>query len=238
MDEVRIPIDKFQREEPVPAKTERLAKEWNWLLYDPIKIYATDDGVYEVYEGGHRVEAAQMRDITHLLAIQYDITDVEAADAYTKQSRNRVNITRYDEHKAALWRGDESARSLEDVVIRNGFTIAARRQKGSMGIAAVATLYSMLRQYGAEHIGETLKYAAQTWPQDPRLNDGAFLDGLALFLSVYGDKIDDEVTALLAEVPISRLLSTAEGFQQRTRRGKVAATLREFSKLRKKPNRF
>lgn len=234
VEDVSIPIEKFQRLINEP-RGRKLAREWAWENYDPIKLYETEDG-YETYEGGHRVLAARILDLHELPALIYPITDIIAAQAFSRQSRNRRNISRYDEHKAGLFAGNDAAIQIEECVEGAGFKFVPVNTTRKSGIRAVGTIYQIVAERGLDHLARTLRFGKNVWPHSERVADGAFLAGLSEFLYFYEDRLGAASLQLLKEMAPGQFLSEAEGFQQKTRKSRVAAALRRASKVRKLPS--
>jgi hypothetical protein len=231
--EVIVPTDKYQR---VPTRVGSLVSSWNWTDYDAIKVYEID-GHYEVFDGGHRVEAAKKLYIDELPAMVYPIDDKQAAASFSRQNHNRRNITKFHVHEAALYHQDPVAMRIEEILDEEDFSFTSTNNGSGTKIQAVASIYSIFentRYDGDQILRDTLRFAKRIWPSDPKLADGAFLFGLAEFLNGYQNRITEEHEKNLRQIPINRLLEEAAGFQQSTRARRVAASLRKFAGLRKR----
>lgn len=234
VDLIDIPESTYQRspESTHSKKDEYLAENWDWGLYDPIKVYPVG-GRYETYEGGRRTRAARTRKIKHLPAVVYPFTDQEAVKLFKNQGRARIDITRFNQYYAALYDGDPIAKGIQEVLKRHQYEATPRGGRNSHDISAIASLYKVVEGQDVGHLDYTLGVIREIWKEDRYASDGAFITGMGIFLGAYGSHLTDEAKRRLAEKPIANILATAKGHQQSTRSTRVAAALRETSKLRK-----
>lgn len=245
LNEVHIPFEKYQREEIYPKRIVKLENSWDDRQCDPIKLYPLKDSdllakglKYSCRDGGHRVCAAKGLGKTHLPAMLYrDMEDTEAATLYSKQAENIVPMTRYDKHKAAVYVKDPQAVEIEDAIKAEGFTFTASRSRSDLyKIASVSDVYVCVKDYGVDELRSTLRAIRSSWPSDPRRVDGAFIYGLTAFRHYYDGQLDQEGREKLEGHPVNNLLNEAQGYQQRTRRLKVARAIRALTKARKLPS--
>src|ERR1035437_7556974 len=145
--DITIPVAKYQRDELDPKKIERLAENWTWPLYDPIKVYrVAGESAYQVYQGGHRVRAAIQNKLKTLPATVFDLSDLEAAQYFNDQDVCHVAITRHDHHKTACYRGEPDSLAIDHAVTDNGYALSPTTVRGSNSIRAVGSIYAIARR--------------------------------------------------------------------------------------------
>lgn len=138
-----------------------IVAEWNWVKFKPPVCVDTEDGRRVVIEGQHTaIAAASHTAISEIpVIISAGVSLSDRARAFVAHNRNRLAITGYQMHRAAVAAGDDVALAVEDgcrlagVTLlantrprgewRSGETIAIKglervgREKGKAGVARV-----------------------------------------------------------------------------------------------------
>jgi hypothetical protein len=96
----------------------RIAKGWDWNLFQPLVVARRHDGTMYVVDGQHRLEAARLRgDVQQLPAvIFYPADPTDEASVFVELNAQRRPLTAYALFNAALAAGDEQALSLDGIM--------------------------------------------------------------------------------------------------------------------------
>jgi hypothetical protein len=115
----------------------RIARGWNWDLFQPLVVARRHDGTMYVVDGQHRLEAARLRgDIAQLPSvIFYPADPADEAAVFVELNQQRRPLTAFALYNAALAAGDERALALDAILrqARLGFTGAADPRKAKPG---------------------------------------------------------------------------------------------------------
>ncbi len=110
----------YQREldEGSRALIGRIARGWDWNLFQPLVVARRDDGQMFVVDGQHRLEAARMRgDIQNLPAVIFHPTDqADEASVFVELNAQRRPLTAYAMYNAAIAAGNEQAVALDAIM--------------------------------------------------------------------------------------------------------------------------
>lgn len=111
---VNIPIDKIepaQIQRPLNEKNvEKIASEWDWNLYDPLKCtYSWGDKTVKGTDGNHRLHAAILANVKYRKNIEFlpcriylDLTEEEKIRLYLDQDKNKTRLR--IAHKLLAWK--------------------------------------------------------------------------------------------------------------------------------------
>lgn len=129
-----------------------IADKFNWSAFQAIVV--TDAlGGWLIIDGQHRVEAAKLRNFTHVPAIIVKaLTPQQQAEIFVAANKNRVGMTSCALYHAAVMAGDQDALAVQKLCTAAGITIprypvmAARLKAGET--LAIGALGNMIDEHG------------------------------------------------------------------------------------------
>lgn len=149
----------YQRESSERAGrtlVKRIAAAWSWAKCAPLIVAPATADAYVVIDGGHRLAAAKLAEISELPCyVLADCADnVAQAEAFLALNRDRVGMTPLQLHIAALVAGDEQAAAIEATVSEGGARLCdrqyARAQQKPGELICVGAVRVALRECGRE----------------------------------------------------------------------------------------
>lgn len=144
----------------------RIARAWDWRLYQPLVVARRADGELYVVDGQHRLEAARLRgDIPQLPCVvtSYDSAQEEAT-AFVAINQQRKPLTRLNLYRAAVAAGEADALAIAGLIERAGLRMTGWADAGMWkpgwinNIAGIAQCY---RQHGDRVTRLSLEALAQ-----------------------------------------------------------------------------
>lgn len=199
-------------------RVDKIAEGFDETLFGVIEV-SRRNGKCAVFDGQHRLEAARALGMKDVPCLVHDgLTPEAEAELFVRLQRERKNINPNDRFKARLFYNDPVALDINRVVTEAGFSIkpnAADAAPDVWRIRAVAALERAYHRYGPDHLYETLDTVRAWWGGDKKSTDGSLIEGVALFLRLYGGRLrDDHIQRLRATPPqtiIRRALGGAGG---------------------------
>jgi len=146
VDDLVIPVKYYQREAPSKKKIEFMAENWNWVLYEPIKVsQIKGGGKGRVVDGGNRLRAAWLNGSMKTLPCDVHVFDSvqDEAKAFLGLQQGRTRIKSYENHRASLCAKDSSAILLDKIVKDAGYEVRNGRT-GDFVFDAVSTLTKLI----------------------------------------------------------------------------------------------
>lgn len=191
-----VPIDELEIDESYQrsidtAKSQRLirsiASNWDWDVFDVLKVSRRPDDRQFVIDGQHRRAAAKLRgDIAQLPCVLKRCADAaEEARLFWEANRGRKAMGRIDDFRAAIVAGDGDALAVERVIVAAGFSIARheiQRRLAPGEIANVVGMRSLLRRFGEARLGEALTMMGEAFPDEVLVSPTAFAEAIAELL--------------------------------------------------------
>lgn len=94
----------YQRDQCSSEKVKEIARSWDWLLLGVLSVIRRADGVYWVFDGGHRTRASMYRDDVDVLPCMVHEVENVSAEAKAFVARNTMvsNVSAFDRHKASI----------------------------------------------------------------------------------------------------------------------------------------
>lgn len=186
-----MPIDELQIDESYQRSIETeaskkliraIASEWDWDVFDVLKVSRRPDDRLFVIDGQHRRAAAELRgDITQLpCVLKRCAGPEEEARIFIASNRGRKRMSRIDDFRAAIGAGDADAVTIARLVDAAGLRIArAQLSAAEPGeLANVAALRTLLRRHGADALGAGLTLMGEAFPDEPLLYPSAMLEAI------------------------------------------------------------
>ena len=180
-----------------PKEVERLIREWDERLLDPITV-SFRDGKFYVVDGQHRISAMREmnggRGIMVNCKVYNGLTYEQEADLCYKldKAKKRLSLSQ-STNVLAESGGDAEITEIKRLVENCGFIWALGKSHGKTGeIVSTRALVNAYRLLGGASFTRMLQLLWDTWQGDPRSLTAALLAGLALFIKTYDTELNDQ----------------------------------------------
>ncbi len=178
---------------------------------NPIKV-SRRNGINYVFNGQHTAEIVAMvsgsRDTPVWCMIYDDLEYAEEADIFANQMKNVKALLPIEIFNANCEAGNSKELMIKGLVESYNLKISASTTPGC--ITAVSALERIYDKYGYDMLDRVLKLIIITWEGEQKSFSANMMNGLARLLSVYGDKVKDEVfKEKLGEVSLKEITRTA-----------------------------
>lgn len=196
--------DSYQRSIDTRASTkliETIAAEWDWDLFDVLKVSRRPDDTLFVVDGQHRRAAARLRgDITQLpCVLKRCAGPADEAKLFIAANRGRKAMSVLDDYRAAVGAGDEVATKIEEMVTAAGLKMArASSPKGLAPgeIAILAPIRGALKKRGEPVTAKALDLIGAAFP-DEVLISASCLFGAPVEILALTEVGEDQLLATL-----------------------------------------
>ena len=137
---------RYQRGQVSEVKVRKIARLWDWKLFGVISVIARIDGTFWVYDGGHRVRAAFLRDdiVSVPCMVFPGETLEEEAEAFLGANLLKSNVSAYSQHRAQVVVGEPIAIAAKKILDKHSYTSTATAR--SNGFAAISTLKAIIKE--------------------------------------------------------------------------------------------
>lgn len=179
-----------------PKEVERLIREWDERLLDPI-IVSFRDGKFNVVDGQHRIVAMrQMNDGKGVMVackVYSGLTYKQEADLCYKLDKAKKRLSLSQSTNALAESGtDAEVTEVKRLVESCGFVWALGKSHGKTGeIVSTRALMNAYRLLDGPAFTRMLSLVWGAWEGDPRSLTAAVLSGMALFVKTYETELDD-----------------------------------------------
>lgn len=179
-----------------PKEVDRLIREWDDRLFDPI-IVSFRDGKFNVVDGQHRIAALRkMNDGNGVMVkckVYSGLTYEQEADLCYKLDKAKKRLSLSQSTNALAEAGtDAEVAEVKRLVESCGFVWALGKSHGKTGeIVSTRALMNAYRLLGGPSFSRMLSLVWGAWEGDPRSLTAAVLSGMALFVKTYDTELDD-----------------------------------------------
>lgn len=179
-----------------PKEVERLIREWDERLLDPI-IVSFRDGKFYVVDGQHRIVAMRQmnggKGVMVNCKVYSGLTYEQEADLCYKLDKAKKRLSLSQSTNALAEAGtDAEVAEVKRLVEGCGFVWALGKSHGKTGeIVSTRALMNAYRLLGGSAFSRMLSLAWETWKGEPRSLTAAVLSGMALFIKTYDTELDD-----------------------------------------------
>lgn len=175
------------------ARITSMARNWDELLAEEIKVSQRADGSLWLIDGQHRMNAALLAGVEQLYAmVMTGLTLEQEADLFVRGTKQRLGFNSLEEWKAGLSAGYPDVVAINSVVERLGGRVNTS-PNGTKGVNAPSALSDVYRLGGIELLEWTLQTIKDAWGSLDGQNVSAFIiKGLGLFLGMYADILNQE----------------------------------------------
>jgi hypothetical protein len=168
-------------------------------------------GRYNCVDGNHRVALARTLGMEIILArIAIDLSPEQEASLF--EMIHTVNLpTAQDRFRARLYRYDPVAMDIQRILRHNGLDIAPSKRTVPGKLVAVAALDTVYVQMGPAALRMVIEVIVAAWgTDDSRAYVGTMIQGMAVFLLRYSNKLDrSRLIEKLQTVTPARLMAEA-----------------------------
>lgn len=179
-----------------PKEVERLIREWDERLLDPI-VVSFRDGKFNVVDGQHRIAALRKMNggngVMVNCKVYSGLTYEQEADLCYKLDKAKKRLSLSQSTNALV----ESGTDAEAVEIRRllegcGYAWALGKKAGKQNeIVATRAVFSAYRFLGRSAFSRLFAIMRAAWDGEPRSLTAVMISGLALFLKTYETELDD-----------------------------------------------
>lgn len=180
-----------------PKEVERLIREWDERLLDPI-IVSFRDGKFNVVDGQHRISAMRKMNggngVMVNCKVYNGLTYEQEADLCYKLDKAKKRLSLSQSTNALAESGaDAEVAEVKRLVENSGFVWALGKSHGNTGeIASTRTVINAYRLLGGHAFTRMLSLMQCTWHGDSRSLTAALISGMALFVKTYDTELVDQ----------------------------------------------
>lgn len=169
--------DNYQREARSNAAVMRIARDWDWMLFEALGVVEREDGTFWVYSGGHRLRASfYRRDIPELPCAVFKVNNLtDEARAFVAGAMMRCSISSFDSFRASVVASEPDAIATNEVLDRLGLR-AKKTCSGPNDIKCIHTIRKCVSEdvVTAESVLALLKSLSGEDHVDGRVYAGLF----------------------------------------------------------------
>lgn len=193
----------------------QLAANWNWSLYTPILVAATDGDVFAIIDGQHRAAAAQACRLLELPAWQTFADEREQAGAFLAVNASPTRVDTLQLWHARHAAGDPAAAALWNVCERAGveiarYPIAAAFRQANVTLCP-GVLFELRQSIGDELLEKTLRVVVRVGEtQSASLITRNIMRSVARLVGTsWKDLDEDDIAEGLALVDFAKAIAAA-----------------------------
>lgn len=209
-----LPVSKLtvdhtvQRSSVDGGRVEKIVRNFRPEALGVLAVSDRGDGTMHVIDGGHRRAAllALGLDDFHVRAEVYcGLTEAQEAELFTWKNNTR-GLNPVDRFRVAVKANDPTAVTLDDLLTKYGWEVAATKSKGKF--TAVGSLQKI---YGSKYNGpedtewiceRVIRILTEAWGHDTFGVAGWLISGLGAVLLRYPTLVDDtKMVGVLADYP-------------------------------------
>lgn len=179
--------DTYQRSIAEPKAQQliaRIAKGWDWRLFQPLSVARRGNGDLYVIDGQHRLAAARLRtDLPHLPCVIGNFAGVEEeATAFAAMNRQRRAMSKLETYRAELAAGEPQALLAMHLIESAGLSLARTTNPTSWQpgqIDCIGGVVRILNRHGRALALNALTAMGEAWGKKRISCPGSVLLGLA-----------------------------------------------------------
>lgn len=179
----RIIVDSNYQRELRQKRVAQILRDFNWAHFQPVMLAEHENGMFSVFDGQHRVEAARLHPaITEVPAsVVVFEKGCEEAGAFLGVNVNRSAITTVDKYWAGIEAGDEAMMRICAVLDDAGCEVvpAGTKSPGPNRTSSVGAIERAIRYYGDAAVTRACRTLVKAWPKDNGALNGVMIQALA-----------------------------------------------------------
>lgn len=179
-----------------PKEVDRLIREWDERLLDPVTV-SFRDGKFYVVDGQHRIAAMRKMNggngVMVNCKVYNGLTYEQEADLCYKLDKAKKRLSLSQSTNALAESGaDAETAEIRRLVESCGFTWALNKRHGKTGeIVSTRALINAYRLLGGDGFSRMLSLMWEAWQGDARSLTANLLSGMALFVKTYETEFTD-----------------------------------------------
>lgn len=130
-----------------------MSASWNWRSFSVLSVFEREDGSFWVFDGGHRLQAALLReDITLLPCMVHKMSngdfgrsEEEEAKGFLHINKTKNTVSAVDEHRAAVLANDEVSLHAQRILSKYGYR-TQNTGHGTYCFAAIGTFKQLVQE--------------------------------------------------------------------------------------------
>lgn len=176
-------------------KIVQMAHNWNPDKFGAIVLSLRDDGFFYMIDGQHRWEALNLienKPADVWAQVFKGLTLQEEAQLFHDLDSERDNLTPGASFKALVVAEDPVAQGIQRAAAKAGMTADYDKGPTPGNVRAFETLKAIYRRQGEAGLARILTICHSSWPDNAQAASAPLMRGLEVFLSSYGDQVDDK----------------------------------------------
>lgn len=228
---------KFQREFDL-TRSNKMAREWNWLACGNLAVSLRPGGVqrgnkqrnvYSVLDGQQRLGSIKALGFKNApCRIYIDLTEKQEAELFELLNKAK-QPTFNDIFKSRLLRGEEKASAIDAAVHSVGWELDPERRHTTWH--HIQTMIEMEKLFDMGKSGlimDTLRFIREIWPNELLGHQAMILAGIGRFLNTYSKDVDlKSMKEKMHRIGQTKMVQNA--FQYAAARGQSATGTRSIA---------
>lgn len=178
------------------SKINRMVKEWNIDICDPLKVSQRKDGTYWVFDGGHRLTAHKIMygdDAPIMCRVYTGLTYAEEVRLFRDQNGIHTSVATRDDLRAGYNTGDEEVRNMVRSCAICGVRVSFEKRCGRTKYSCncVEAMNDAYKTLPPDLFVRMLNLIGKTWDGDCTSYQAGFIKGMKKLFLVTGGKFSD-----------------------------------------------
>ena len=199
------------------ARVKRIAKNFDPMLFDVLKVNRRADGTYWVIDGGHRLSALSEMGRTeeYVPCLVYDGLTLQEEAALFAAQNNRAQVTAGHEFRALLASGDPTTLAIKQIVEAEGLILdlPPHVRNAKNGIRATRALQRIMWQGRASMLQKVLRTAHFGLGETVHSFKSEVLMGIFTFYTYFPEANDTRMAAKLNTLGVDKFRLAAVEFK-------------------------
>ena len=189
-------VDPLAQRELKPEWVNKIVKNYNPLLVNPIKV-SFRDGKYYIIDGHHTMAAIKKKnrgeDCLVECKVFYGLTWLDECELFLLQTGDSHAVNINDKLRVKWNSADPDVVNMVKLAEKAGFVIDFKGSKGYNRIVALSTLVHIYNNMTADEYLDYLTLLKKTWGGAPESLSREILQGLFLFYKAYHGKFKPQI---------------------------------------------
>ena len=189
--------ESYQR--PIQDHVNIIAREWDDMKCDPLKINYREDGNLYVWDGMHRLTALKMRNIDFVLCvITVGMSQQEEAKCFGSQGNGIKKPNSYNIYKANICSGEEIDTKIKEIC--DYYNIEVGRNKKAGYLSCLSLVRNIYRIHEEEYFEWTLDVLDLAyWNDHPQAHCHKVISALYEIRKLYDEEQSEYIKRKLVE---------------------------------------
>lgn len=235
-----LTIDKRYQRTTNENTVASMAAAFDPRMCPPLTVSERSNGTRVVFDGGHRLGALLIAGFSEYACwVHRGLTAKDESRLFVRMQTERRSMHPMDRHKAAVFHGDPTAVSVDNLVNEAGYRLTINKTYGAL--TCPVALYRAYERYGPDPLRVALRIIDEAWDRNDHLGRKAsMIVGLALLIK-RNPKMD--VPALvekLSEIKSAKIIRDSEmqGASHTTSQVRVAMQIAHIYNVRRTTNKI